>query len=382
MAAKQQDLILAIAPDPEVTARRWANLSPEAPTCLDETFLFHCYSHHVNGIVWDAMRILGWDAMLPPFLFTVMSRAGGLSEQVWDTHYAALRELAGHAPDLVRQSLIVKGAIIGLMYPRKHHRVMSDFDLIVPADLLPQMLTALQVLGYERRSEMAYDMVKDVGPLYTGAGQVAMHVWELPKGWERHIHPGAVLDVQCLVPTTELHLVELLLNSHEHAASWYYALWESDLQLVRFLDVNLLTEAAGGVDPLSFWRTAVDVGLHTEVALGLWTHEQLGGNLPAGWSRLRPVLDAVAPFGDLFAMPESVDVDDRVRRWPLTVRERVFHPSRHQLALDQLPAHQRTVEFVKAIKDGQVSRRQPVHDIVDQARTALASTAVPGETTE
>lgn len=376
MPAKIDELILATHYDPHETARRWAELVPGEPTQLDETFLFHGYSHHVNGIAYDAIVELGWHEYLPPFLYTVMSRSAGLSEAVWDTHYAGLAELAAADPELIGQSLVVKGAILGLMYRSKRHRVMGDFDLIVPAQLLQPMLSRLRGLGYEPQSDMAHDYIKSVGPDYTGAGKIAMHVWELPKGWEHHMQNGAVADVACQVPTHELHLVELLLNAHEHASSWCYALWESDLQLVRSLDVELICESAGGVDPHALWRTAVDVGMHAEVALGIWIHEQLRGTLPAGWEALRPVLDAVAPFGDMYALPESVEVDDRVRTWPLTPRERAFHPSRHALALDQLPARQRNRDFIRALKTGTVSRRQPTHRIADLAREALSGVSL------
>ncbi|MFI6743432.1 nucleotidyltransferase family protein [Nonomuraea sp. NPDC050451] len=372
MATDVRDLVLAIHADSAETARRWHELSPTPPACFDETFLFHLYSHHVGALAYDAADVLGWRSMFPPFLQTVLSRSGGLSEAVWEAHYAGLVELAERDPKLIAQCLVVKGALLGTMYQSKEHRVMGDFDLIIAADKLDMLLNLLRESGYDRRSDMAYDMQRDIGPSFTGAGLTSMHVWEMPKGWECHVSTGKVGTVECLLPTPELHIIELLLNAHEHASSWNYALWESDLQLVRAIDIEVIWEAAGGVDPLRLWETAVDVGLEAETALGLWVHEQLRGSLPANWSPLRVVIDAVAPFGDLYALPESVDTDEPIRRWPLSVRERAFHPSRHQLALDQLPEHQHTVEFIADIKAGRVSRRQPTSRIADRARAALS----------
>jgi hypothetical protein len=377
MTVDARDLILAIEADSHDTAERWARLTAVPPDCFDETFLFHCYSHHVGCIAYDALIELGWDSLLPPFLFTVLSRLAGLSEAVWDRHYAGLVELSAADPDLVRRSLIVKGALLGLDYRSKRHRVMGDFDLIATSEDLEPLVELLTKLGYERRSLMAYDMIKDVGPAYTGAGAVAMHVWEMPAGWERHVTDGFVADLPFRVPTPELHLIELLMNAHEHAASWHYALWESDLQLVRALDVELINAKSGGVDPLRLWATAVEVGLPGEVGLGLWVHEQLRGGLPAGWEVLRPVIEAVGPYGDMFAMPRSVDSDTLVRRWPLPVRERAFHPSRHRLAIEQLPPHQRGAEFIAAMKAGRISREEPVADIAGQARAALSGVSLP-----
>lgn len=372
MTVDMQDLILSIAPSPSVTAKRWANLSDGAPECFNETFLFNLYSHHVGTIAYEATVELGWDSMLGPFLFTVLSRMGGLSEAVWNTHYAALRELSQAAPELISQNLVVKGALLGLLYPAKRHRVMGDFDLIAPGDVLTPTLDLLKLHGYDRRSDMAYDMLKQVGPLYTGAGLAAMHIWEMPARWSPHIRKGKVGEIDCMVPTPELHLVELLTNAHEHSASWYYALWESDLQYVRVLDVDLICEKHP-VDPARLWETAIDVGLEAEVGLGLWVHEQLSGRLPPGWEVLRPILQAVAPFGNLYALPISVDADNLVRQWPLSVRDRAFHSSRHSFAIELLPEHQQTTEFIHMMKNALVSHEQPVQDIATLARHAVSN---------
>lgn len=376
MAVTAQDLVLAISFDPSRTAARWKELCPQPPV-LDGDFLYHCYSHHVGGIAYDALGELGWDSLLPPFAVTVLPRGAGLSEAVWEEHRVALAALAERHPDLIRESLLVKGALLGLAYRSKRHRVMGDFDLIIDGDRLGPLLAALESEGYERRSDMAYDLIKQVGPLYTGAGEVAMHVWDLPRGWERHIEDGAVDGIPCKVPSVELHLVELLLNAHEHAASWYYTLWESDLQLVRSLDVELLDEQADGVDPARLWAVAEDLGMQAEIALGLWVHRELRGGLPAGWDALTPVVDAVSPFGNLFALPAAAE-GERIRTWHLGVRDRAFHPSRHDLAVEQLPAHLRTPEFLGAIKNGTVSRSQPVSEIAGRARAALAGVRLSG----
>lgn len=365
------DIVNAIRYQPEITAKNWTELGADRVLpAMDGEFLRSVTENHVDALAFDAMRLLGWDTRVSPYIVAILKRRMALNEAVFEAHYDALAELAGLVGPIVANAMITKGALIGPLYPSLGHRRMTDFDLIVPAGVHDELLAALASLDYqEEQGGFGRDLVKRIGPLWSWRDKLTMHVFVRKPGYDQFLQAGSVRDVPCLVPSPELHLISLLMNAQEHAASFSFASFGSDLQYIRTIDVELITDTYQ-VDPLELWRVATALGVQTEVAIGLHVQRRLRNALPAGWGVLDPVLAAVDPVADLVATPFG-----EIIKWPLPGQERVFHPNRTATALDLVPAHLRTTEFLTGLRRSLFQESEPVDKILDLVRPDVLTAA-------
>src|SRR5262249_24984749 len=159
-------------------------------------------------------------------------------------------------------------------------------------------------LGYEAApGGFGKDMVKKLGPLWSGLASVTMHCFVLRPGYLDSLDPGQLRDVRCMMPRAELLMMNLLTNTFGHATSWSYATFGGDLQLTRCLDVEVVAENRPELDGRKVWDLALACGLHGEAAIGLAIHRELCGRVPAALEVLIPYADAVQQCVNAYAMP-------------------------------------------------------------------------------
>jgi hypothetical protein len=364
-------LVTSVSHDPQRTAENWTRLGEDAVLdAMDGEFFRSITENHVDALAFDALRLLGWDVQISPYLVAFLKRRAALNEAVYEAHYEALLELHKAAGDLVAQAMIPKGALLGPLYPSLQHRRMTDFDLVVAPSGYRQLIEVLQRLGYrEEPGGFGCDLVKRIGPMWSWRDRVTMHVFERKQSYDRYLVGSAIRDVPCLIPVPELHVIALLMNAQEHAASFSFASFGSDLQYIRVIDVELLVERYD-IAALPVWRVAGDLGVRAEVALGLWVQQRLRGSLPRGWDVLAPAVRAVDPFGELVALPTG-----DIRRWEIPVPERVFHPRRTRLALAMLPPGYRRPEYLQDLRRSLFQEDEPARRIVTEAGNALREVA-------
>jgi hypothetical protein len=365
------EIVHAIRYQPEITAQNWTELGADRvlPT-MDGEFLRSVTENHVDALAFDALRLLGWDTRVSPYIIAILKRRTALNEAVYEAHYDALVELVGLAGPIVANAMIPKGALLGPLYPSLGHRRMTDFDLLVPADVHDGLLAALASLGYqEEQGGFGRDLVKRIGPLWSWRDRVTMHVFIRNPSYDRFLQTGSVRDVPCLLPSPELHLTSLLMNAQEHAASFTFASFGSDLQYIRTIDVELIADTYQ-VDPLELWRVATALSVQTEVAIGLHVQRRLRNSLPKGWEVLDPVLAAVDPVADLVATPYG-----EIVTWPLTGQDRVFHPNRTATALELLPEQLRTTEYLTSLRRSLFQESEPADKILDLVRSDVLTAA-------
>ncbi|WUI00408.1 nucleotidyltransferase family protein [Spirillospora sp. NBC_00431] len=365
-------IIKAINHVPETTADNWTRLGREnLLDAIDGEFFRSVTENHVDVLAYDALHLLGWDMRVSPYLLAFLKRRAALNEAVYEALYEALQDLYKAVPHIVSDAMIPKGALLGPMYPSLRHRRMTDFDLVVRPEHFQELIRVLEDLGYEEEpGGFGRDLVKRLGPLWSWRDRITMHVFERNPAQERYLSESVIRDVPFREPLPELHLIALLMNAQEHAASYSFASFGSDLQYIRVIDIELLIETHG-VDPLDLWKVAGDLDVRPQVALGLWVQGQLRGSLPPGWEVLEPATRAVAPFGELVALPNG-----EIRRWDVPARERVFHRNRTGLALRMLPDELRDDDtYLQDLRRSLFQADEPADLIVRDARKALEPVA-------
>lgn len=365
------DIINSITYRPEVTAQNWVELGADRVLpAMDGEFLRSLTENHVDALAFDALRSLGWDLRISPYIVAILKRRAALNEAVYEAHYDALVELTGVVGSIVTNAMVPKGGVLGPLYPSLCHRRMTDFDLVVPGNSLNDLLAALVGLGYQEESGgFGRDLVKRIGPLWSWRDRVTMHVFPRKPSYDQFLRTGSIRDVACLLPSPELQLVSLLMNAQEHASSFTFASFGSDMQYIRAIDVELVIDTYQ-VDPLTFWEVATELGVQTEIALGLHVQRRLRSSLPAGWQILDPVVAAVDPAADLVAMP-----DGEIKSWPLTGQDRIFHANRTSVAIDLLPEHLRTTEYLTSLRRSLFQEDEPASKILDEVRVGVLSAA-------
>jgi Uncharacterised nucleotidyltransferase len=360
------DLVREVTSDPVTTARRWTEMGADI-RCFGAEFLKQAMEHHLDGLVYDTIKELGWQTQIPPWVLNNLRRRAALSAARYEAHYDAFAGVAAAAPELVERTLLLKGAIIGPLYSSPTYRLMGDFDLLVVREDWDQLMSTLKDLGYEgAEGGFGKDMVKQVGPAWSGLASVTMHCFVLRPAYLDACDLGRLRDVSCLIPRAELLMMNLLTNTFGHAMSWSYATFGGDLQLIRCVDVDVVAERMPELDGNKVWELALRCGLHGEAAIGLWLHRELCGRVPQALEVLLPYADAVASCGSAYAMP-----DGTIRDWTTTVRERLGHPNRTVMALRELPPGQATPEHLHEIREGLHQTAEPTHRIAARARELL-----------
>jgi hypothetical protein len=363
------DLIAAVSHAPRVTAERWRDLDPDLHACFGAEAMKLIAEHHVDGLVYDAIQILGWKDRISPYVLNNTRRRSELSAARYEAHFSAFKDLADAYPDVIANTLLIKGAIIGPLYRSLRHRIMGDFDLLTGSDHLPDLMSALERLGYEYRpGGFGCDMVKATGlPSWTNLGSVTMHVFTLRDDYVDHCSPGLIRDVACLVPHPNLLMMNLLTNTFGHAVSWSYSTFGGDLQLIRAIDVAVVAESMPELDASGMWHLALKSGLYGEAAIGLYVQKVVCGELPALLKELEPFADAVAECADLYAMP-----DGTIGAWDISLWHRMFHPNRTAVALEMLDPSLATPNYLHELREGFYQKQEPTHLIAKRARELLA----------
>jgi Ser/Thr protein kinase RdoA (MazF antagonist) len=208
-------LLRAICWDPAETARQWAIAGDQPWLLMDGDFLLAVLQHHVEGITVDALEQGGWLGCVSHQMAKILKRQKGLA-QARDAHIAEIAELARRVPQVLKNSLVLKGLFLGPLYRHRSHRMLSDIDLVIESGALDTLRAALLAQGYwekdvDRRRSVDRDLPLGIS---SGSGLVAPGVERSGRGGRAHganqvRHSGNIAAIS-MVEADEHLVVDLL----------------------------------------------------------------------------------------------------------------------------------------------------------------------------
>ena len=384
----EQLVIAEIQPRPGDTASRWTVL-PHRVLELDwAEIALLAVQHRVEGILEEALKIHGCADQVSPSVLSLLRRRADLAEARYIGCYDALVELNRIASAVVAELVFFKGATLTPLYDAPHHRMVGDFDFIVPSGLYPDLRAALGRLGFWEKpgrngptffgevrnpksggEYVAFDVHLDAPPKYNRTDASIQRVWQ------NATEPHMIGEVACRRLERDLELLELLIHASEHAARWIHIclkavnerLWviEDDIRLIRLLDVELLC-AGGGVKADRVTELSSQLCLEGELALGLAQLAAVRGGLPAPLGELRHLADAAAELVDAVALP-----DGRIVTWAAPIRQRAFTTDRASRALLMMPPDRRHRDDWFDWRQGLTNGKEDVAEIARRLQEAL-----------
>jgi len=385
-----RDLARTVGHDPERTARAWLARSPSFPDGVDwAELLVLAQRHRLSGLLVDALGKAGWLDAIPPTAYEQLHHWAGMARSRQLELEAALGELAARHPAEIGRVVLLKGAASYREYGERTHRLMADFDILFSAADFEVVEPSFAALGYWRKESLN-------GPTYYRAsdnpdGKLAMDVHVL--GPSKYYRPEEALSPKWLTETERYEVggvtvrrplpvwqfVNVVTHAHEHLHSWIHAVAEDDIRAIRFLDAELLLERYD-IDPAAAWDLAVELDLHGEYALGLWSWREVRSGLPDRLAGVLPLLDRLGEVGELSALPRG-----RFARWPVPLAERAWLVDRLGLALGLEPEH--SGPHWGALQEWYRTRgmlpeeRENVEGIAARAREVIEAAEVPAGST-
>lgn len=338
-----RDLARAVGYDPERTAADWLAASPEFPVEVDwADLLLIALRHRLPGLLLDALKAANWLDMLPVRVYEHLEHFAKTAAWKQRELEVALAELAERHPAEVSRAVLLKGGGTYGLFRSPTHRMMNDFDLLFSGDDYDAVRDTFADLGYWVKESLNGPTYyrRSAGP--DGRMCLDMHVIgpskysrsdeSLSSGWLTETEPFEAGGVSIRRSTPAWHLVNVVSHTHEHLHSWTHAVGEDDLNVVWFLDAELIV-AERGADPAEAWQVATDLGLLGEYALGLWAWKQVRGALPAAFAAYEPAIELLHEVGNTAAMPFG-----RFGTWPVPLAERAWYPEQLELALSLDPS--------------------------------------------
>lgn len=382
-----EQLVLAqVQPTPEQTAAAWTVLPGRVLDLNWAEIALLAIQHRVEGIVEEALRLSGCADQVSASVLSTLRRRADLADARYVACYDALVALHRQAPDVVANLVFFKGATLIGLYNAPHHRMLGDFDFIVPEDSYGELRAAFDRLGFwEKPGRNGPTFFGQAANPQIGCEYVVFDVHlqapakynrteaSLDGLWLSSTEPYVLGEIECRRLDKELEMLELLAHMSEHAGSWIHACLDDDVRLIRLLDVELLC-ASGGVSGARVGELARRFGLHGEVALGLGLVAAVRGDLPAPLAELREHADAAADLVDAVALP-----DGRIETWITPARQRVFLTNRAACALRMMPADRRHRDDWFDWREGLIEGQEDVAAIARQVRDRLHTSANAGQ---
>lgn len=339
-------MVAGVRATAEETVREWDDLPAG---CLDvnwgEVGLL-AMQHRVEGLLHESLELAGCADQVPVSMLSTLRRRADLAETRYRHCYDALVAVARRAPDLVAELVFFKGADLANRYTSPAHRMVRDFDVIVPEHRADEVRRVFEELDFWPKAGRHGPMfVGGVANPQIGSDHVVFDVHiDRPTGdgeagrpsrWLDAAVPASIGEVACRRLPPALALLELLTHACEHALSWIQVCLDDDVRLIRHLDVDVLC-ATGEIDAAALADLAVASNVDGQLAIGLAVHRAVRGALPPALAALDAHADAVADIVDTVALP-----DGRLVEWAVTLHERAYRTDRVALALAMMPASQR-----------------------------------------
>ncbi|GAA4929026.1 hypothetical protein GCM10025331_10910 [Actinoplanes utahensis] len=374
----EQRVIAGICTTAEDTVRAWGDL-PAGFLDVDwaEVSLL-ATQHRVEGLLHESLELAGCADQVPVSVLAALRRRADLAETRYRACYAALVDVARRAPDLVAEMVFFKGADLASRYGSPAHRMIRDFDLIVPAARVADVRKVFESLDFwEKPGQHGPMFVSSPEHPQIGAEYVAFDVHlDTPADddttepghgdrWLGAAVPAALGEVACRRLSLEYALLELLADTGKHALSWIQVCLDSDVRLIRALDAELLC-GAGEIDTELLAGMAARSGLDGHLAVGLAVHRAVRGELPPALSSLGGHADAGADVADMVALP-----DGRLLRWAIPLRDRALRSDRAVRALAMMPPQARHRGHWFDWRRGLLAGAENVAELTRRARDRL-----------
>jgi hypothetical protein len=381
----EQLVISQIQPTPEQTADAWEVLPVSALTLNWAEVALLATQHRVEGILESTLRLVGCADQVSTSVLSGLRRRADLADARYQACYQALMTLWEDAPEIVAELVFFKGASLASLYEAPHHRMLGDFDFIVPAEQLDNLRRVFEHRGYwEKPGRNGPTFFGNCPSPQAGAEFVCfdLHVAAPPKYhrtessldrvWLNDTEPFSLGEVKCRRLSAELELLELLVHAAEHASSWIHVCLDDDVRLIRLLDVELLC-ARRAVDADRVVQLSSQLDLDGELALGAAQLAALRGQLPQALASLQSHVEAGRDFLDHVALP-----DGRIEQFSTPLAKRAFVSNRNALALMMMPADKQHRQVWFDWRKGLIDGKEEVASIAAMARHRFARGADHG----
>jgi hypothetical protein len=342
----EQRVVAEIRATAEDTVSAWTDLPAG---CLDvnwgEVGLL-ALQHRVEGLLHESLELAGCADQVPVSMLSTLRRRADLAETRYRACYDALLAVAGRAPELVAEMVFFKGADLAGRYASPAHRMVRDFDVIVPDNRADDVRRVFGELDFwEKPGRHGPMFVGSVKNPQIGSEYVVFDVHiDRPAGdgetgrssrWLEAAVPAVIGEVTCRRLPPGFALLELLAHAGEHALSWIQVCLDNDVRLIRHLDVDVLC-ATGEIDAVALVELARRSTMEGQLAIGLAVHRAVRGGLPPVLEAIEAHADAVADIVDVVALP-----DGRMVEWTVPLHERAYRSDRAARALAMMPAPSR-----------------------------------------